>query len=412
MNLTENIKEGLRSVKANLLRSIITAFIVTLGITALVGVLTAVDGIQASIMKSLSSLGANTFNISSRTNRGGSSQGVQQKNYPRVTMGEVLKFVDQYDVPSVTGITANVTQIAEVKRFSKKTSPNIFVNGVNEDFFTLKDLEMEQGRNFSPLEARSGTMFVVLGHKVYKSLFGENERIDNQIVSFMGGQFRVIGKLKEKGGFNDPFSNYDNMVFVSLIKANQMSGGRGMDYRVTVGISDPTQMEFAMGEATGLMRRIRGDEPGEKDSFELERSETLAELDSLVGKTQMVGFAIGFVTLLGASIALMNIMLVSVTERTREIGIRKALGATPAKIKLQFVMEAIVVCLMGGILGVILGIIAGNLGSKALGNQTFVIPWLWIITGFVVCVLVGLISGYYPAQKASRLDPIESLRFE
>jgi putative ABC transport system permease protein len=413
MNLTENIKEGLRSVKANLLRSVITAFIVTLGITALVGVLTAVDGIQASIKKSLSSLGANTFNISSRYNRGGSSQGIQEKNYPKVTMGEVLKFVDQYQVPSaVVGITANVTQIAEVKRLSKKTSPNIFVTGVNEDFFALKNLEMEQGRNFSPLEVRSGTMFVVLGHKVYTSLFRENENIENQEVAFMGGQFRVIGKLKEKGGFNDPFSNYDNMVFVSLIKANQMSGGRGMDYRVSVGITDPTQMELAMGEATGLMRRIRGDDPGEKDSFELERSETLAELDNLIGMAQVAGFAIGFITLLGASIALMNIMLVSVTERTREIGIRKALGATPAKIKTQFVLEAIVVCMLGGIAGVILGILVGNLFSSFLGNDSFVVPWLWIIIGFIVCVLVGLISGYYPAQKASKLDPIESLRFE
>lgn len=413
MNFTENIKEGLRSVKANLLRSVITAFIVTLGITALVGVLTAVDGIQASIKKSLSSLGANTFNISSRYNRGGSSQGIQEKNYPKVTMGEVIKFVDQYQVPSaVVGISANVTQIAEVKRLSKKTSPNIFVTGINEDFFALKNLEMEQGRNFSPLETRSGTMFVVLGHKVYKSLFGENESIENQEVAFMGGQFRVIGKLKEKGGFNDPFSNYDNMVFVSLIKANQMSGGRGMDYRVSVGISDPTQMEFAMGEATGLMRRIRGDEPGEKDSFELERSETLAELDELIGMAQIAGFAIGFITLLGASIALMNIMLVSVTERTREIGIRKALGATPTKIKTQFVLEAIVVCMLGGIAGVILGILVGNLFSSFLGNESFVVPWLWIIIGFIVCVLVGLISGYYPAQKASKLDPIESLRFE
>jgi putative ABC transport system permease protein len=171
-------------------------------------------------------------------------------------------------------------------------------------------------------------------------------------------------------------------------------------------------MEYAMGEATGLMRRIRGDDPGRPNSFELERSETLAELDSLIGKAQLVGFCIGIVTLLGASIALMNIMLVSVTERTREIGVRKALGATPLKIKQQFVIEAIVVCLLGGILGVILGILAGNFASTLLGNKSFVVPWGWIIVGFVVCVLVGLISGYYPAHKASKLDPIDSLRFE
>lgn len=413
MNLIENIKEGLRSVRANLLRSIITAFIVTLGITALVGVLTAVDGIQASILKSLSSLGANTFSISSKTNRGGSSQGIQERNFPLVTMSESLRFIDQYNVSSaVIGITSNVSQIAEVKRLSKKTNPNVFVNGINEDFFALKNLEIEQGRSFSALEVRTGSQLVVLGHKIYKALFKENESIENQMVSFMGGQFHIIGKLKEKGGFNDPSSNYDNMVFVSIVKANQLSGGRGLNYRMSVGIADATQMEYAMGEATGLMRRIRGDHAGQENSFDLERSETLAELDSLIGKTQIVGFVIGFVTLLGASIALMNIMLVSVTERTREIGVRKALGATPLRIKQQFVMEAIVVCMLGGILGVILGIVLGNLGSRMLGNESFVIPWVWIVTGFIVCVLVGLISGYYPAHKASKLDPIESLRFE
>jgi putative ABC transport system permease protein len=171
-------------------------------------------------------------------------------------------------------------------------------------------------------------------------------------------------------------------------------------------------MEYAMGEATGLMRQIRGDRAGKENSFELERSETLDELEGLTGKAQLFGFIVGIVTLLGASIALMNIMLVSVTERTREIGVRKALGATPLRIKQQFVIEAIVVCLLGGIAGVILGILLGNFGAKLLGNDEFIIPWLWIGVGFSVCILVGLISGYYPAQKASKLDPIESLRFE
>jgi putative ABC transport system permease protein len=167
-----------------------------------------------------------------------------------------------------------------------------------------------------------------------------------------------------------------------------------------------------MGEATGLLRRIRGDDPGQPDSFELEKSEALNELNSLMGIAKGVGFGIGIVTLLGASIALMNIMLVSVTERTREIGVRKALGATPSRIKQQFVIEAIVVCLIGGAVGVILGILVGNIFSRILGNDSFVLPWLWIVIGFSVCVLVGLVSGYYPARKASRLDPIESLRFE
>jgi putative ABC transport system permease protein len=413
MDLIENFREGLRSVKANLLRSIITAWIVTIGITALVGVLTAVDGIQVSLTKSLSSLGANTFNVNSKTHRGRQSQGMAEKNYPLITMSEAFKFLNEYRVPSSKALYTNVTGIAEVKRGSKKTNPNTFVMGVNEDYFAIKSLEFEQGRGFSALEVKSGPHLVILGQKIYKTLFNERESIEGQTVSFMGGQYRVIGVLKEKGGFGgDPSMNFDNMVFVSVVKANQLSGGRGLWYTLTVGVPDPTQMDYAMGEATGLLRRIRGDDPGKPDSFELERSEALNDLNSLMGIVKGVGFGIGLVTLLGASIALMNIMLVSVTERTREIGVRKALGATPKRIKQQFVIEAIVVCLIGGTAGVILGIVVGNIFSRLLGSESFVIPWVWIIVGFAVCVLVGLISGYYPARKASKLDPIESLRFE
>jgi putative ABC transport system permease protein len=161
------------------------------------------------------------------------------------------------------------------------------------------------------------------------------------------------------------------------------------------------------------MRRIRGDNVGQENSFELQKSETLAqELESITSGLRMAGAGIGFITLLGASIALMNIMLVSVTERTREVGVRKALGATPLRIRQQFVIEAIVVCLLGGFAGIILGILIGNLLSRLMNIEVFVIPWMEMLIGLVVCIVVGLISGYYPAHKASKLDPIESLRFE
>lgn len=411
MNLLENIKEGLRSVQANLLRSVLTSLIVAIGITSLVGILTAIDGIEYSVNESLSSLGVNTFDIRSKTNRNSNRQGITEKTFAQVRMSEAFRFIDQYKVPSTISLSADITQIAEVKYLSNKTNPNVFVAGVNVDYMAIKGLEIDKGRNFSQLEIQYGSQVAVIGYKVYTTLYKNNEDPIGTEITFSGIQFRVVGVLKEKGQLSD--DNYDNMVFVPIIKGNQMAKGNALWYELTVGISDPLQMEYAMGEATGLMRSIRRDRIGQPNSFELEKSETLAqELESITTGLRLGGFGIGFITLLGASIALMNIMLVSVTERTREVGVRKALGATPRRIRQQFVIEAIVVCLLGGIAGVILGILIGNLLSRAMGITSFVIPWTWMLVGLAVCIFVGLISGYYPAHKASKLDPIESLRFE
>lgn len=411
MNLIENFKEGLRSVQANMLRSVLTALIVAIGITALVGMLTTIDGIEHSVNESLATLGVNTFDINSKTNRGSSSQGVAEKTYPQIRMNEAFRFIDEYEVASTISLSSYLTQVAEVKRLSNKTNPNVAVVGCNEEYFAIKGLDFLSGRGFSRLEVDYGTQVAVVGYKVYTTLFPNNQQAIGQEVNFNGAQFRVIGVLKEKGQLSE--DNYDNMVIIPIIKANQMAKGRGLWYDLTVGIQDPSQMEYAMGEATGLMRRIRGDQIGRENSFELEKSDTLAqELESITSGLRLAGFGIGFVTLLGASIALMNIMLVSVTERTREVGVRKALGATPRRIRQQFVIEAIVVCLLGGVTGVILGILIGNLLASLMNIDGFVIPWAEMVLGMVVCIAVGLISGYYPASKASRLDPIESLRFE
>lgn len=411
MNLLENFKEGLRSVQANLLRSILTALIVAIGITSLVGILTAIDGIEYSVSESLSSLGVNTFDIYSKRNRNRSQQGLKEEVVRPVYLQDMEKFIDRFTIPSAISLSASLTQIAEVKHNSKKTNPNIGVMGVNEEYLAIKGLNIDKGRNLSSLETDYGSKVAVLGSKVVDAIFDDNEDPINSEVSFKGTRFRVIGVLEEKGQLSE--DNYDNMVFIPVIVANQLASGRGLQYNLTVGISDASQLELAMGEATGLMRSIRQDRVGEPNSFELEKSETLAEnLESITGALRIGGFGVGFITLLGASIALMNIMMVSVTERTREVGVRKALGATPLRIRQQFVIEAIVVCILGGIAGIIMGIGIGNVISKAIGVDSFVIPWLWMLVGLVICVVVGLLSGYYPAFKASKLDPIESLRFE
>ena len=412
MNLVENIKEGLRSIKANLLRSVLTALIVAIGITSLVGILTAIDGIEFSVSESLSSLGVNTFDISSKKNRGGSQQGLKEKVYAPVQLNEAQDFIDRYTFPSSISLSADLSFATEIKHLSNKTNPNVGITGVNEEFLAIKDLNIDKGRNFSIIEIQYGTKVAIIGKKIVDALYKENKNdILGTEISFKGTQFRVIGVLKEKGELAE--DNYDNMVFIPIIVANQMAGGKGLDYSLTIGINDLTQMDLAMGEATGLMRLIRHDQIGNENSFLLEKSETLAEdLKSITSALRAGGFGVGFITLLGAAIALMNIMLVSVTERTREVGIRKALGATPLRIRQQFVIEAIVVCILGGITGIILGIVIGNLISRVMGIEAFIVPWLWMFVGLVVCIVVGLLSGYYPAHKASKLDPIESLRFE
>lgn len=411
MNLAENIKEGLRSVQANMLRSVLTALIVAIGITALVGISTAIDAIETSVSASLSSMGANTFDITSKMYRGGSSQGVSQKVHPPLKLNETLRFIEQYNVPSAVSLSSWLTGTAEVKHASLKTNPNVGIVGVNEEYMPIEGLELQKGRGLSTFEVQNGSHIAVIGHKIYTALYKDNEDAINTKINYGGMQLKVVGVIIEKGQMAE--DNYDNMVLIPIKLANQMAQGRGLQYELTVSIDDPSKVEFAMGEATGVMRSIRGDEVGREDSFTLERSETAAEtLENITTILRIAGFVISFVTLLGASIALMNIMLVSVTERTREVGVRKALGATPLRIRQQFVIEAIVVCLLGGIVGVVLGIGLGNLVAVLMELKIFVVPWFWIFMGLVVCVGVGLLSGYYPASKASKLDPIESLRFE
>jgi putative ABC transport system permease protein len=411
MNLVENVKEGLRSIKANMLRSVLTALIVAIGITSLVGILTAIDGIEYSVSESLSSLGANTFDIRSKFNRGANQEGVKEKNYAPLLLSEAQKFIDEYPYPATISLSTRLTNLAEIKHGSEKTNPNVTVTGVNEDYLAIKGLNIKDGRNFSRFEIQYGSKVTIIGHELAKSLYGENKAIVGTSISFKGTQFKVIGVLEEKGAISE--NNFDNMAMIPIIVANQLASGQGLNYRLTVGIQDPAQMDYAMGEAMSLMRKIRHDEVGKENTFDLEKSETLAqELESITSGLRFGGFGVGFITLLGASIALMNIMLVSVTERTREVGVRKALGATPLRIRQQFVIEAIVVCVLGGIGGIILGILIGNLISRAIGIETFVVPWLWMLVGMGICIMVGLLSGWYPASKASRLDPIESLRFE
>lgn len=411
MDIWENILVSLNSIGSNLLRTVLTALIIAIGIASLVGILTAIDGMQQSINENMASLGANTFNIEARgAGSQWSQRGVQEKIYPSITYQQAKRFKELFKSSTVS-VSTYITGSAEIKREAEKTNPNVSILGGDENYLLLEGYDLENGRNFSEVEVNYGTNVAIIGADIVKNLF-KNEAPINKDISVYGTKYKIIGVIEEQGQMGGG-GGADRSVIVPLENSRRMAPSSGMRFTIKVSVINPVDMEYTMGEATGLMRSIRQDRIGAESSFEVKRNETLAEsMAEITGYLRMGGGVIGFITLLGASIGLMNIMMVSVTERTREIGVRKALGATPLRIRQQFLIEAIVICLLGGIAGVFLGIIIGNVVSNLVSQGGLIIPWLWMWVGIVVCIVVGLASGYFPAYKASKLDPIESLRFE
>ncbi|HKK78074.1 MAG TPA: ABC transporter permease [Phaeodactylibacter sp.] len=412
MSLRENIVLALRTVRSNWLRAILTLMIIAFGIMALVGILTAIDVGINSLSENLSSLGANTFSIEpSGQGARGRRGGRREKQGEPISFDQAVEFKERYNFPARVSVSMRCTGTATVKQGDEKTNPNVAIYGVDENYLESKGYEMAAGRNLTALEALRGGFIAIIGDELVDELFrGQPEKAVGQYINAGSIKLKVIGTLKSKG--SSMGGSDDRRVLLPLQTAKRYYGSDRTNYDVIVAVNDATQIEAGTDYATGLFRNVRDLRIAENNDFEITQSDNLISIireNTTYFRWAAVG--IGLITLLGAAIGLMNIMLVSVTERTREIGISKAIGAKQNTILTQFLAEAVVISLIGGLIGIVLGVLAGNVVA-IISDGSFLFPYGWVLVAIITCTAVGLISGLYPAMKAAKLDPIEALRYE
>ena len=406
----DNLKIAVRAIRSNKVRAVLTMCIIAFGIMALVGILTAIDAIKSSLTSQFTLMGANSFTITSRgMNIQAGNDRQRMRNHSTITYRQAMEFRKTFNEPAWVSISFNATSMSTVKYGSEETNPNVSLVGVDENYLAVSGYEIERGRNFSPDDIEMNRRLVLLGSDIVSNLFPTGLDPVGQDVSLAGLKLQVAGVLKSKGASQ---MSDDNICLMPVSTARQYFSRPNMNFNITIMPLNPVNLDVLTGQAEGMFRIVRNLAPKDESDFNIVKSDTI--LNMLLKNIRYVTLAatlIGIITLFGAAVGLMNIMLVSVTERTREIGVRKAVGAKPKTIKFQFLFESILIGQMGGIFGIILGIIIGNAVSTML-RSSFVVPWLWVFMGILVCFIVGVVSGYAPAVKAANVDPIKALHYE
>ncbi|SDR65033.1 ABC transporter permease [Christiangramia echinicola] len=406
----ENIRIALNSIRNQSLRTILTVLIIAIGITALVGILSAVAALENTISNDFASMGSNTFNLQRYEFRTQSSRNEDRKVNPVISYRDVKEFEEKFEYPyTKTAISFTGTSSAEIKYENEKTDPEIAVLGVNEFYLENSGINVEDGREFNVFDIENNNNVAVIGSDFKDGIFKGFDPV-NRTISIRGAKFKVIGVLESKGSTFG--NNQDLRVFIPIQHARSIFSQPNINYSLSVKVEDKELLNSAMDEAIITFRNIRALNPKEENNFGLERSDDLINrILSITGALNVAAWIISIITIFGSSIALMNIMLVTVTERTREIGVRKALGAKKNTIATQFFLETLVIGQIGGLLGILLGIGIGYAVATSL-DFAFTTPWKAMLWATGITILVAILAGSYPAAKAAKQDPIESLRYE
>ncbi len=408
MALLEAFRMALASIRGHKLRSGLTLAGMVVGVFAIIVSITAVKVIDVYFKDRIQFLGASTFTISRWPGIQFGELDPSVRNRPRITYEQIERLDRSLSLPATVS-PVDGFQLSRVKHRDLETEPNIILLGTDEDFLRNYSWQLDQGRYITAQDVQYARSVVVLGSEIVDQVF-PNEHPIGKTVRFDGHRFEVIGVMKSKGNFLG-FS-LDNRIYAPITRGFTLYGGLNRDIQASVRASDPMHFAAVVEEVTGRLRTIRKVRPGEPNNFEISTNDTMqAVFAAFTGTLTTAGAIIGLIALVAAGIGIMNIMLVSVTERTREIGVRKSVGARRRDIMRQFLLEAFFLCQVGGVIGIILGVIAGN-GTAMYFEIAPAFPWGWAIAAVVMVTMIALVFGGYPAFKAARLDPIESLRYE
>jgi putative ABC transport system permease protein len=408
MEPREIVSIALSAIRANKLRSALTLLGIVVGVFSIIGVMTAVRVLQNSIESGLSNLGAHTFQIQKMPMMSSHREWLQALKRKDITYEQAQTVAERLTLAQYVGIEGWQGGATIQRPTGEKTNPNVGVAGETPEGIPTNNWTIKEGRSITENDLLHSSPVAILGSEVEKKLFPRGGAVGSEI-KINNRRYTVIGTFEPKGASLGGSS--DNFVAIPLTTFLEHFG-KQRSLNIMVKAKSAEVYEECVEETRMLLRTLRRVPPGQEDDFYIFSNDSLIETfnDFTFYVKLGVGF-ISFISLIAAGVGIMNIMLVSVTERTKEIGIRKAVGARRSNILSQFITEAIVLCQIGGLFGIALGIIGGNLAALAFSIPP-VIPFDWAFIGFVLCSVIGIVFGVYPAWKAANLDPIDALRYE